>query len=454
MKTLISANKAIKNFLGQQNLDSNAVYRQLKYIISEKINDDILVFNLLTKEFLILDNYEFSCLRNGGIYCSEFEKLVKKWFLVPEKTNDFILQTQLNNLFKNIKQKDYKDTFLIFTTTDCNARCYYCFESGCTKISMSEQTAEKVAEYIINESKCNFVNIQWFGGEPLYNEKVIDIISEKLTESGIEFKSSMTSNGFLFNKENIRKSIEVWHLKDVQITLDGTEEIYNKIKRYIYNEASPFKKVWDNIGELLENGIDVCIRYNMDMYNEKDLYTLTDDLIKEFGKFQNFSISAQIIMEHDNIKHKRSHEQNIELYKIRDKMFDYLERQNVLNISLPPSRVFLNRCMADNDSATTILPDGSLGKCATYTDDDKYGNIYCDLIDYNIINSYKKRKPVLEKCKDCPFFPNCIELEKCPSEGIVYCDSYEQNFKISQFRRSMRKAYFSYLKKCQEDDRK
>jgi sulfatase maturation enzyme AslB (radical SAM superfamily) len=41
----------------------------------------------------------------------------------------------------------------------------------------------------------------------------------------------MISNGILFNEKNIVKARELWHLKNVQITLDGTESSYEQIKQ-------------------------------------------------------------------------------------------------------------------------------------------------------------------------------------------------------------------------------
>ncbi|MBP3801508.1 MAG: hypothetical protein J6I85_05770 [Clostridia bacterium] len=40
----------------------------------------------------------------------------------------------------------------------------------------------------------------------------------------------MFSNSLLFNDKNIIKAKEKWHLKKVQITIDGTEFFYEKIK--------------------------------------------------------------------------------------------------------------------------------------------------------------------------------------------------------------------------------
>ena len=74
-------------------------------------------------------------------------------------------QTPVENNF------DYIDKYVIFTTLDCNARCFYCYElKSKGKTPMSIETAEKVAKYIITHCpKGTEVSLDWFGGEPLFN---------------------------------------------------------------------------------------------------------------------------------------------------------------------------------------------------------------------------------------------------------------------------------------------
>lgn len=58
-------------------------------------------------------------------------------------------------------RKKKTKSYTILTTTDCNARCFYCYELGRSRIPMSEQTAHEIADYISAPK----VNIHWFGGE-------------------------------------------------------------------------------------------------------------------------------------------------------------------------------------------------------------------------------------------------------------------------------------------------
>ena len=113
---------------------------------------------------------------------------------------------------------------------------------------MSEETGFKVVEFIADHcGKNRKVTLDWFGGEPTLGIERIDQISRGLREKQIRFTSLMISNGYLFSDELIRRATEIWNLTDIQITLDGTEEIYNRTKAYVNAENNPYHTVLDNI---------------------------------------------------------------------------------------------------------------------------------------------------------------------------------------------------------------
>ena len=67
---------------------------------------------------------------------------------------------------------------------------------------MTEESAERTVRYILETRKPGkTVHISWFGGEPLLGEKIIDLICRRLSEEGIEFYSTMTTNGSLITDE-------------------------------------------------------------------------------------------------------------------------------------------------------------------------------------------------------------------------------------------------------------
>ena len=141
----------------------------------------------MTKELLSLDAEEISSLDNEDYSVDDpiIVELIKKWFLVPVNYNEKKLSDQICALAKAVTLKPGINSCNIFTTTACNARCFYCFEAGAKKRTMTGETAISVADYIIDNCIDNKITLQWFGGEPLCNHKVIDIICNKLKEKNI-----------------------------------------------------------------------------------------------------------------------------------------------------------------------------------------------------------------------------------------------------------------------------
>jgi sulfatase maturation enzyme AslB (radical SAM superfamily) len=72
------------------------------------------------------------------------------------------------NKLRRTKNSESKDMlingFTIFTTMDCNARCFYCYEKGQPKISMTDEIAKDTADFILKTSSNTPVDIRWFGG--------------------------------------------------------------------------------------------------------------------------------------------------------------------------------------------------------------------------------------------------------------------------------------------------
>ena len=98
---------------------------------------------------------------------------------------------------------DHPQSFTILTTTKCNARCFYCYEmKSKNKHHMTPETALKAANYIASVApKGKTINLNWFGGEPLFNMKAIDIITQRIRDLGVNFMTSFTTNGYLFDKD-------------------------------------------------------------------------------------------------------------------------------------------------------------------------------------------------------------------------------------------------------------
>lgn len=452
MRSIIKKSKLFEAVIGSQNYSAEKEYRFLTYVLFFEYKGEMLLMNTLTRELIILSLESFNDIKNGrknDLYI----KLVNNWFLVPKSYDDYNFKSQCISLINSFNTQKGLNKYVIMPTMDCNARCFYCFEHGSRRYPMSNETAHDVSKFILKNSLNQKILIQWFGGEPLYNINAIDIISNDLIENNQPFKSIMISNGYLFDNEIILKAKKIWNLQMVQITLDGTEEIYNKTKAYIYKtDKSPFYIVLNNIKLLLEAGIKVNIRLNMDRHNKQDLFSLVDILNSNFDKYKDLLFVYAWLL-YDNrgkIKNIRSDSERIILTNDLIELEDYIYSLNLGSKRTPSKKISTVSCLGDNPYATVILPDGHLGKCDHHSDDEFYGSIYSDEIDTNVINSWKIKREPVELCFTCPLLPQCNHLKKCPDDGAYDCDISLQKQRLSSLKRQMKNAYDKYFLSTKE----
>lgn len=421
MTVLVKADDLRLFCLGEQMAETEKP-RMLKYVTTVPYRDNTLLYNSLTDELLSLTQEEVKELEKLDAQSEICQALIKKWFLVPEEFDDKRLCDQIATFSKAVAASASRSgaitSYTIFPTTDCNARCFYCYEKGRRAVNMTPQAASDVADWMIKKACGEQIKIRWFGGEPLYNYEAIDIISAKLKAANADFRASMITNGYLFDEALILKARENWNLKKVQITLDGTEEIYNRCKNFVYGkEINAFKRVTENIERLLNNGITVKIRLNMDEHNADDLFDLVDFIAKKYSEYKNISIYPHLLF--DESGEKQKHRPDFERAELTERIIAlhrYIERLNLQEKTTLDGyiRNRSNQCMADNASATTVLPEGQLGKCEHFSENEFWGSIYSEEINSEVLDSFKKYRPHSPECDDCKFRTSCIALEKCP----------------------------------------
>jgi len=103
----------------------------------------------------------------------------------------------------------------ILTTTACNARCAYCYEKGVPVLRMAEETAEQAARFLAWQAKKAEVPVilEWFGGEPTLHLSPVDRICACLGGAGVEYRSSIVTNGLLANRCLAGDRSRLWNLK-------------------------------------------------------------------------------------------------------------------------------------------------------------------------------------------------------------------------------------------------
>ena len=450
MKRIYEPTAMVATLLGKQEIDESKQYRKFFYTTECSVEEGILLFNTITYELLYLTNEEVNMLKNSDLSNKTVRYLAEQYFLVPENFDDEKLASQVIDTRIQI-QSVYKESplsfFVILTTTGCNARCFYCFEKGAKVSNMTEQTAHDVADFIERKGDKK-VRIQWFGGEPLINTNAIDIVSKDLIEKNVNFESTMVSNAYLLDEEVIEKAVKLWRLKKIQITLDGTEEVYNETKNYVYKDvSSPFKRVLNNIENALKAGIKIGIRLNLGEHNIEDLQILSKMLVEKFNKYNNCHIYVVKLFE-DPCGEGISLEADV-----RNKLTEaMMNLQQFIDDNMPKPYVdrmeksfaLPNMCMANNDKSVMIVPDGHLGKCEHFVDSNYHGSIYSDEIDVEQINKYKEHVIVSPLCKNCELRSTCMPL-KCCTGVPKNCDALNKQFFVLRLHSKLRNIYDKFL---------
>ena len=444
MRQVVSPIQTVQKILGRQKAEEGAPYRLTTHCMRVERPEGVLLYHTLTGELLLLSAEESAELgKLPGSVPPALGELVARWFLRPLEADDMTLTDQTRQIAARFVKKEAALTqYTIFTTMECNARCFYCFEAGWKRSSMSEQTAGDTAKYILAHCGGKPVRLSWFGGEPLVNTRVIDIITDCLRQQGAEFHSIMTSNGYLFDEALVQRARDAWNLKEVQITLDGTEEVYNRRKAYANPQGSPYLRVLRNIGLLLDAGIHVKVRLNMDGDNEGDLYALADELAERFGGKPDFGVYLAVIYENKGLEpyDYTEEERNAYARGLRS-MQAYLEGKGVA--TRPPLKhgITVNSCMADNNGGSTaVTPEGFLCGCASCMNDSIWGSIYSDKVDEEVLRQWKERNPPEAACGACPIYPQCIRLKKCP-DWPEHCTPIERARREEKILRGILGSY-------------
>lgn len=404
------------------------MYQVTKFFVSHQLNkNEVLVYSTLTTSIFILE-----C----NIYKDIFEKenIEKYSEYIPELLEMGILYTteeDENQKLQDIRQKLVDEergmrSITIAPTMSCNARCYYCFENGSTKGSMSYEVAKQLVEFIDKNCKERKLAISWFGGEPLLAVNTIDYISKELIKRGIEISSTITSNGSLVNDEMIKK-FKKWKVRRIQITVDSIGEEYNRIKNYQGDiKKVAFELVENNIKLLLKNKIRIHIRVN---YNPQQT-ELAEKTLEYF--YKKYKDNELFYMYAAPLDLKNMGEQLVDnkFLGFMKKLLDYgYEYNSYINKNEDNSEKILNSFMIAPSSVSCYMSykyrfavdnNGDLYKCHRFLGRKQYscGDIFKGVEENEIYKSFCTSNLVDKDCNNCRLLPIC--QGGCNANRILY----------------------------------
>ena len=149
--------------------------------------------------------------------------------------------------------------FNIWVTMRCNFRCRYCYEmENKSNVIMSYETAKQTVSFILDISRknnCRSIWINFHGGEPLLNHKIIDEILDL-------FESSKEAH----DKNRIMQTGEGTYDVAIKNALDYLKK-FNNIRLRMVVTPNNTKHLYDGVVQLAEYGFR-CIIQGID-YSDK-----------------------------------------------------------------------------------------------------------------------------------------------------------------------------------------
>lgn len=422
MKTIVEPKGYIDKLWGKQGVQDGETYRMMRYVMRVDHDDKVLLQNVVTGQLVVLEPEEMKAIDGLPKTCEAgMEQLISQHYLVRDDFDEHEYVRSMRRILRSFADAHRTKAIMHYTilpTTACNARCYYCFEQGIKPVSMTEETAEDVIKFI--DKNCGdgrAISFTWFGGEPTVATNRIDQICKGVSDRKIHYSSQMITNGYLLDQSMVDRARSLWKLSSVQITVDGTEASYNKIKAYVNAVESPYQRVMNNIRLLLNKGIKVNLRMNFDKNNYAEFRDLIQEISDRFGDSENINVRAHPIHgEYVNCDGILFHADDdwfsqkvVELNDIADAAGLFVRKKEL------PSLHFLG-CLASSDSSVTITPDGHLVNCPEHVDEEQYiGNVKEGIINTSVSESWKEFCDY-EKCSKCNLFPFCSRIKKCSAK--------------------------------------
>jgi uncharacterized protein len=158
---------------------------------------------------------------------------------------------------------------IVNSTEQCNLRCTYCYESFSLK-QMPADVINGILRLVQKRaaSGLDWLEIEFFGGEPLAAWQVVDTLSMRLhkicMQFGVPLLGAITTNATMLTRPRLDALVQRG-FKSFQITLDGPKEIHDR-RRVTSTKRGTFDRIWARLQMLKDcpHEVDVLIRLHFD----------------------------------------------------------------------------------------------------------------------------------------------------------------------------------------------
>lgn len=295
-------------------------------------------------------------------------------------------------------------------TNKCNLRCKHCYNINYLNSDNKDLTTDEIKQIIDKSIELGCEDIGFSGGEPFMRDDILELL-----EYSKKYPIHVLTNGLLLDSKMIEKLNKIDDLIiEFRISLDGLDT--HRMLRNV-----DYKKVLNNIKELLKNDYVVTINTMITNYN-------LDELLEMYKLFKDIAIDRWRL---DFIFNSGNAALNELYYKNKDKLFKTIKELIELYIKEKPSfimdinKVFRSSFLdgyeqiyytidskpCEYQGSLTVRPNGDVSFCPSM--EKTYGNILKNSIE-EITNSDEwknfsniKVKDLDKRCLDCKYMKYC-----------------------------------------------
>ena len=233
-----------------------------KFHINYNHKNKTFLFNYINSSIIQLDKYKYVNMKKGifnDLDKKEIIDLVNQGFLFPKNIDKEIAEKIFFESYKKALNKSDILHVSFYVTDYCNLRCNYCMLLGeLNQNHMSQKTANGILKFIqkiknVNE-KLNFIQLQYTGGEPFLNKKILYHLIEKnnLIFKDIKKVNTITTNGTINLNHN---DIDFINKNNIILKITFNLHHYEDINRLDINGKNKNEDILKNIKNIIDMGI-------------------------------------------------------------------------------------------------------------------------------------------------------------------------------------------------------
>ncbi len=399
-------------------------------------------------------NERFYITDNGILFDAESNMAIRvfttKISEVVKKLGEF--NDMLN--YKTLKDAHYSDgsnfAININLTSACNLNCTYCFarggDYGEQKDNMSEAILPTLKDLILqNVTSSRKVRFEYFGGEPLLNEKMIEHLvsfaKDLEKETGIKVLHRISTNLTILSDKMLNLLCENNFV--VSVSIDGKKEIQD-LQRPSRNSKSSYDIILNNVERIKKANSSVKMVARMTIaQKEVSIFENVFSLVKT-RLFDYVSVYPASVLSSDGSysyyfddevqkQYKELFERYSELFDVNPMFRGFLEIEKTLDEILS-GKLSISHCSAGGNYCT-LSSDGSIVTCHRLCGNKKY---MMNTAESGVLNSDLKddwSRKVLESktCSNC--FARYICGGGCKQEHISATGNFiDKNLNACRYR--------------------